>query len=196
MKDARGQPLFVHPCFAETPSNASATYEYQPIFRNCNPAGRKRQRVDLTLMQGPFILHIPLHCNIQSKHVTSTTTQARTRPHTPLARVVAFVLLLWVTYSATAEVAHKHGELLSATQTSATTISESTDHSTTEDWRSTGECLICQLHQHLYSGLLISLPGFAPPQTQPSLARTTFVSAISQPSAPQRGRAPPIASLV
>jgi hypothetical protein len=129
--------------------------------------------------------------------VTSKTTQAGSHRIAPLARVLAFVLLAFVTHSATFEIVHRHGQLLPASSTGAASFSGvNTDHSTTESSRSTGECLICQLHQHLFSTLLISIPGIAPPQAEVALAAETFISSPSKSNAPRRGRAPPQASLL
>lgn len=113
-----------------------------------------------------------------------------------MARVLAFVLLLFVTHSATAEVVHQHGNLLSATSTSAASfIDADTNPLAPESNGSTGECLICQLHQHLFSTLLISTPGLAAPQAEEATAGQSFVSLPSRAHTPQRGRAPPETSL-
>jgi hypothetical protein len=111
--------------------------------------------------------------------------------------VVAFVLLVFVTHSATFEIVHRHGQLPTVNSTDVASFhSSSTDHSTTESSRSTGECLICQLHQHLFSTLLINIPGIAPPQAEVTHAAKTFISSPSEANAPRRGRAPPQASLL
>ncbi|MBD0371661.1 MAG: hypothetical protein ICV60_12545 [Pyrinomonadaceae bacterium] len=130
--------------------------------------------------------------------MTSKTTQAGSRfAPAPLARVLAFVLLAFVTHSATLEVVHQHGNILAASSAySASFVDVSTDHSSTESSGSTGECLICQLHQHLFSTLLISIPGIAPPQSEEAIATHTTVSSPSESSAPTRGRAPPQGSLL
>jgi hypothetical protein len=114
-----------------------------------------------------------------------------------LARVLAFVLLAFVTHSATFEIVHRHGQPLPANSTGVASFhSSNTDHSTTESSRSTGECLICQLHQHLFSTLLISIPGIAPPQAEVAHVVEAFISSPSEANAPRRGRAPPQAPLL
>lgn len=145
-----------------------------------------------------FIVFILQHCNISPSHVTSMTTQAvSTHRIAPLARAVAFLLLVFVTHSTTAAVAHRHGNLLPEGSAGVTTIgAANTDHSTTEGSRPTGECLICQLHQNLFSTLLVSIPGIAAPQAEEAHARKTFVSFLSETHAPRRGRAPPQTSLL
>jgi hypothetical protein len=111
--------------------------------------------------------------------------------------VLAVLLLAFVTHSSTVEIAHQHGNLLSARSTStASFIGINTDHSAPESSRSTGECLICQLHQHLFSTLLITIPGIAPPQAEEAAIGHKLISSISAASAPHRGRAPPQATLL
>jgi hypothetical protein len=138
------------------------------------------------------------HCNISLSNVTSKTTQAGRRAvPTSVARVLAFVLLLFVTHSATVEVVHQHGNLLSASSTvTASFLDANSDHSSTGSSRSTGECLICQLHQHLFSTLLISVAGIAPQQAEETFVSHSLISSPSRANAPQRGRAPPQASLL
>jgi hypothetical protein len=110
---------------------------------------------------------------------------------------MAFVLLAFVTHSATVEIAHQHGNLLSGRSIDTASFNgANTDHSAPESSRSTGECLICQVHQHLFSTLLISIPGIAPPQAEEAVAIHSLISSPSEASAPRRGRAPPQASLL
>jgi hypothetical protein len=141
---------------------------------------------------------ILLHCSISLNEVTSKTTQAgsRTAP-APLVRLLVFVLLAFVTHSATVEVVHQHGNLLPAGSSAASSFQgTNTDQSTKESSRSTGECLICQLHQHLFSTLLISVPGIAQPEAEITRAAHNFVPSQWEANAPQRGRAPPQSSLL
>jgi hypothetical protein len=120
------------------------------------------------------------------------TTQATARRVAPLARVLAFALLVFVTYSSTVNIAHRHGGLLSGQSVGAGVIVDAdTDYSTTGGSRSTGECLICQLHQHLFSTLLINTPGIAPPSAKEAFVTKALISSHSETCAPRRGRAPP-----
>lgn len=117
--------------------------------------------------------------------------------HAPVARVLAFVLLVLVAYSTTAEAVHKHGNLLlnQAPQT-VTAVSEPTDTgSSLNDSRSLGDCLICQLHQNLSTTLFSPLPQVVAPVTQATLAPRTEAFYLSQSDPPRRGRAPPSPSL-
>lgn len=141
---------------------------------------------------------ILLHCNISGKNVTSKTTLAiRNRRIAPLARVLAFLLLAFVTHSATIEIVHQHGSILSAGSVRAASfVDQSTDNPSSESSRPTGECLICQLHQHLFSTLLISTHAIAPPLAEEAVRGRTFTISISEACAPHRGRAPPQASLL
>ena len=145
-----------------------------------------------------FIVLILLHCNISRKNVTSKTTQARrSRRATPLARVLAFLLLAFVTHSATIEIVHQHGSILSAGSVRAASfVDQDAEHSSSESSRPTGECLICQLHQHLFSTLLISTHAIAPPLAEASVAGRAFTTSTSEACAPRRGRAPPQATLL
>lgn len=141
---------------------------------------------------------ILLHCNISRKNVTSKTTQVkRSRGAAPLARVLTFLLLAFVTHSATIEIVHQHGSILSAGSVGAASfVDRNADDSSSESSRPTGECLICQLHQHLFSTLLISSHALAPPPAEEALAGRTFTSTTAEECAPRRGRAPPQAPLL
>jgi hypothetical protein len=111
--------------------------------------------------------------------------------------MLAFVLLIFITYGATAGAAHRHGNIQPASRADAAeTMSGSGDSgSTAKDNGTSGECLICRLHQHLFAGLLHQLPGFIPPSVQLIRATVTPVSYFSQTDTPRRGRAPPTISL-
>ena len=130
--------------------------------------------------------------------MTSSTRTAVSRPHAPVKRILAFVLLAFVTYAATAEAVHRHGGLLpNALARSATVLSPSDDAgSSANDSRSSGECLICQLRQQLSFTLLNAPPLVVAPQLEIALAQATALPSFSRPDAPQRGRAPPLNSLV
>jgi Protein of unknown function (DUF2946) len=130
--------------------------------------------------------------------VTSHTTSATHRQNTPLARLLAFVLLAFVTYSTTVEAVHKHGNLsFTSSNSSATTVYSSGDAgSSAKDSRSTGECVICQLRQHLSISLLNALPQLVAPQQQATRTLAAALPSASRFATPQRGRAPPLASLI
>jgi hypothetical protein len=115
-----------------------------------------------------------------------------------LARLLAFVLLAFVTYSTTAEAVHKHGNLLFASSnSSATAVYSSGDAShSANDSRSASECVICQLRQHLSISLLNALPQLVAPQRQTTRTLATTLPSASRFATPQRGRAPPLASLI
>jgi hypothetical protein len=129
--------------------------------------------------------------------VTSNPKSATRRTHAPLARVLAFVLLALVTYAATAEAVHRHGGLALARSGNSVTsyASSGDDNSSANDSRSTGECLICQLRQHLSTSLFSALPQVVAPQEQMARTVTVALPSRSRPDTPERGRAPPLASL-
>ena len=144
-----------------------------------------------------FIVLILRHCTITTTEVTSMTTQAEIRRSSPLVRVLAFLLLAFVIHTSTLDVAHRHGNLSPATASGTAALGDAnSDHSTDGGVRSTGQCLICQLHQHLFSTLFISIPGIAPPQAEETYAKRAFPSLSSETHAPRRGRAPPQFSLL
>jgi hypothetical protein len=131
--------------------------------------------------------------------VTSNTVSVQFRPNAPFKRVLAFVLLAFVTYTATAEAVHRHGGLLLVANetTAATVISPSGEAgSSANDSRAIGECLICQLRQQLAFTLLSAPPLISAPQQQTARTQTASVQSFSRPDTPQRGRAPPPASLI
>jgi hypothetical protein len=120
------------------------------------------------------------------------------RPNAPYKRILAFVLLAFVTYAATAEAVHRHGGLLIVTSNSAATmISSSSDAtSTANDSRAVGECLICQLRQQLSYTLFNAPLLIVEPQAQLERTHPAALPSFSRPDTPRRGRAPPIASLI
>jgi hypothetical protein len=130
--------------------------------------------------------------------VTSNTLSVRFRPNAPFKRVLGFVLLAFVTYAATVEAVHRHGGLLPvAGETAATVISQSGEAgSSANDSRAIGECLICQLRQQLSFTLLNAPPLIVAPQQQTARTQAAIIRSFSRPDTPQRGRAPPPASLV
>jgi hypothetical protein len=147
-----------------------------------------------------FIVHTDnQNCSIKLKSVTSNNNAtASPRIHAPLARRLAFVLLVFITYGATAGAAHRHGNIPAQGRANlAATMSDSSNPgSTTKDRGTNGECLICRLHQHLFSGLLHHQPAFITPSVQLVRATVAAISYFSQTDAPRRGRAPPTFSIL
>jgi hypothetical protein len=147
-----------------------------------------------------FIVHADnQNCSIKLKLVTSNNNIAATpRRHAPLARMLAFVLLVFISYGATAGAAHRHGNILKAgrADAAATMSGSSNSGSTVKDNGTNGECLMCRLHQHLFAGLLHHLPGFTPPSVELIRATIEPVSYFSQANTPRRGRAPPTAFIL
>jgi hypothetical protein len=130
--------------------------------------------------------------------VTSNAGLSLPRQHAPFARFLAFALLIFIGYGATAEIAHKHGSTLSARRAEAVEVVSSPDDtgSSSESSRPGSECMICQLHQHLFISLFNTLPQIAPPPAQLVRSPASIISYLSQADTPQRGRAPPQASLL
>jgi Protein of unknown function (DUF2946) len=145
-----------------------------------------------------FIFPVEINCSISFQQVTSNTTIATPRQHALWARLLAFVLLAFITYSTTAEAVHKHGNLsLVSANGSATAVSSSGDASSSaNESRSIGECVICQRRQHLSVSLLSTLPQLVAPQEQVTRTPATVLPSASRIATPQRGRAPPLSSLI
>jgi hypothetical protein len=130
--------------------------------------------------------------------VTSNTASVTRRPVAPLARLLACVLLAFVAYTTTAGAVHRHGSFApDRLLSSATAISPSGDaDSSANESRSIGECLICQLRQQLSFSLLNALPQIVAPQNQTLRTPAVALSCFSRPESTQRGRGPPLASLI
>jgi hypothetical protein len=111
--------------------------------------------------------------------------------------VLAFVLLAFVAYTTTVESVHRHGRLtLKLSESSAAAVTSSGDaNPSANDSPALGDCLICQLRQQLSFSLLSDLPQIVAPQVQPELSPAVAPLSVSRFEAPQRGRAPPHASL-
>jgi hypothetical protein len=117
----------------------------------------------------------------------------RARPNR-FRRGVAFVLLLLVTYSVTAEFVHNHGQALSARTTNATSVGDTSKSETTAKPFSTGVCLLCQFQQQLAHGLLHTPPFTFRPLLMTAAVVTLPNRYLPATNAPPRGRAPPPAS--
>jgi hypothetical protein len=129
--------------------------------------------------------------------VTSKTRSALRTKHAPPARLLAFVLLALVTYAATAESAHKHGNVsLNRPAQSAPAFEASSDaESSLKDSKKFGDCLICQLHQNLSVSLFSTLPQVVAPLTQTAHLLAAELTYLSQSDTPHSGRGPPLSSL-
>jgi len=133
--------------------------------------------------------------------VNTTYRTASGRLRASLARALSCVLLVGITYAATVGSAHSHENLSSGHHTSVAEVDEgragvSSDsplHSHTHNH----ECLICLLQQNLFNGALYKVPSTpVPPSTLPTLTSSAAVVYSSASNTPQRGRAPPPASLL
>lgn len=116
-----------------------------------------------------------------------------------LKRVCAFVLLSFVALGAIAGAAHNHGDVslqLRAGNVGLESFNSNDDSSSSRQIPNGGECLVCQLHRNLYSGLLSSVPQISTPVTQFAFAPRIQDRIVSQTYTPRRGRAPPLASLI
>jgi hypothetical protein len=109
--------------------------------------------------------------------------------------MLSCLLLFLVAYGATVGTAHRHDRhALDAARSdiNAGVISEPTDSdSPLANSPATGECLICQLHQHLFTSLTNALPQAHDLQFDPARNATPAFSFYSRPNTPGHGRAPP-----
>ncbi|MBV9960086.1 MAG: hypothetical protein JO360_16790, partial [Acidobacteria bacterium] len=125
--------------------------------------------------------------------MTSNKTSALCSKPAPLARLSACVLLVLVAYGAIAGAAHNHGtRLLTQLRAGASeaVFSDSGDaDASSRRLPEHDECLVCQLQNHLFSGLLNALPQVAPPDTPRVFTTQTVHFSFSETHAPRRGRA-------
>ncbi len=117
---------------------------------------------------------------------------------TLLARLMACVLLVLVSYGATAGAVHRHDDApRDASFAVGDTINNPNDAPATRGSSGNGDCLICTLRQHLFVGVADTAPHrLLPPATILSFAAPHFAPYFSPYYAPRRGRAPPSASLL
>jgi hypothetical protein len=110
---------------------------------------------------------------------------------------MALLLFAFVCYGATVEVVHKHSSLVKKLDEAASSIGGVNREGTAaNDSRQSGACLICQLHQNLFTSLFNAQPRLVMPLTPIEHTTTEAASYLSQMDAPRRGRAPPLASLL
>jgi hypothetical protein len=110
---------------------------------------------------------------------------------------VAALLLLLVTYSVTAELAHRHGQTLTSpvALTASFSDSQATD-SAAKNSLSGDVCLLCQFQQQLAHGLVqVPLFTFRPlTRTATLIVAANYYLPVTK--ALPCGRAPPLASLL
>jgi hypothetical protein len=119
------------------------------------------------------------------------------KPHSPLARVLSFLLLGFIVCGTTVEAAHTHGALTAA-KSSVTASNFSTPDSevkTATNLVGCGDCLICQLHQQFSTSVIAAPPSIIPSSLASLHFNTTATAVHSPPAAPRSGRAPPKAIL-
>jgi len=120
------------------------------------------------------------------------------------ARLLALLLLAFLSWGTTAEFNHHHGgkarlgqSLLSTTQAqnavdSSSARIESSQTTGTSSKSKTGvACLICQLHHNLSTTALRNTPGVGTAETHGLNAPPTVVFQLSEFTAIGQGRAPP-----
>jgi len=119
------------------------------------------------------------------------------------ARLLALLLLGTLAWGATAEFTHRHGaqvnarlRLLEATSVSHQPVTPKIEDSSPERQGarspSSGQCLICQLHQNLSASLFNSPPRIATVDIRVLHKSAAIVCQLSDFASNELGRAPPI----
>src|SRR5947209_12923032 len=115
-----------------------------------------------------------------------------------MARVLSFLLLSSIAFSATFGVVHTHGSRSNepgASESAGFVRAGDLAGGQTGGTLNAGDCSICQLHRQLSGGLLYG-PVFTPaPPAEHAAAALVTVPYLSTNSTPRRGRAPPQTSL-
>jgi hypothetical protein len=135
----------------------------------------------------------------ESKAVQIVTKQAHSksvRSHNTAVRALSFLLLAFIFYGTTVEVAHKHGSLVGQVEVSgAPSASEpGSEPASNSNVSGCNDCLICQLHQHFSVTLTSGPPNIDQSVSNSFFSSLALVSAGSRTTAPTTGRAPPQAS--
>jgi len=114
-----------------------------------------------------------------------------------LARALMCLLLVGITHAATSTSAHSHETDSSDHSASGTNAVNVSGTPQTDSHFHNHQCLICQLQRNLFNGLLYKAPSTPVPQAQRLVYATSLsVFYYSLVNTPQRGRAPPLASLL
>lgn len=130
--------------------------------------------------------------------ITCRTESRRLRAF--LARAVACVLLVGITYASTVGTVHSHGDHEPGHHAGAEGVAGQaslSDDLPRHAHTHSHECLICLLQQNLFNGALYKVPSvLAPPSAAPAPAPYAAAGYSSGSNTPRRGRAPPAASLL
>lgn len=131
------------------------------------------------------------------KIVTSTLTANTFSQRSSFSRALSLLLLVFIVYGTTVEAAHRHGGIVTASNSVNTTSLANSGNSKALRLNliGCGDCLICQLHQHFSTTLLSTRSGLAPARFRTEYSETASVASQSQINAPRTGRAPPRPSL-
>ena len=149
---------------------------------------------------GVYISWDSSDCSIKLYTVTSNVRSKPSRRRSLPTRALALLLFALIIHGATVEMAHTHGGPSIArgvVECATPSASDSGDaDSSSQQARTRSECVICQLHQQLSITLFNSLPWTAPPPARSAPHQASSNPYFSLASTAQRGRAPPLASLL
>jgi hypothetical protein len=111
-----------------------------------------------------------------------------------MKRGLGLLLVVFIFYGTTVEAAHRHGRVLPSGGT-ATSLAD-TQHTSTPVGGKIGcsDCLICQLHQHFNTTLLVFRIADPPAQVRVNILTALPRDVLSQITGPTSGRAPPFIS--
>lgn len=113
-------------------------------------------------------------------------------------RALAFVLFAAISWGATAEVTHHHGNVRPAAPASASEsqspsqgVEAPDSEASSRRTRTRDECLICQLHQNLFATTFSHAPQTAAIESRLVHSHVAEISYFSRFHTQQQGRAPP-----
>jgi Protein of unknown function (DUF2946) len=138
-----------------------------------------------------YFCNTAVNCTSMSANVISRTILAMGCRRTKHRRVLGYLLLLMITHGATVAVAHSHGAVTPERSCFATISDAGGSHSDTNhsDHR---ECVICQLQQQLFNGIVHTPFSILTPAPQIAFISTLTVLYHSSHIICPSGRAPPL----
>ena len=101
------------------------------------------------------------------------------------------LLLLIITYGATVEAAHSHGSV-SPNRSHSAALSDAGGSRPDTNHSQHRECLMCQLQQQLFNGIIYAPLFILTPSTQTAYVSTLVVFQPSSPTTRPADRAPPL----
>lgn len=129
-------------------------------------------------------------CSIVIRTLTSMLTP-QTRQRLAVTRALSLLLVAFILYGTTIEVAHSHGRVPRNPTSASLITTENFDGLFTGKTKGK-DCLLCQLHQNFNATLISVKPNITSVDTQSLRGSTERVPVESRINIPRSGRAPPI----